>query len=119
MRRLLQSRLWSSLIVAVLCVSTLSMAFGTTVHSGADHQTGTAYVQHDASAHRFEDGAEQAHAHPLHCLACHVARLLRPRADAALLAAPATEAGRYASVQSVPVAHPAFAAQPPLRSPPR
>ena len=116
--RLLLSRAWSSLIVVVLCVSTLSMAFGTVAHSGADHQATAAYVQHDASAHRFQGGPDADHSHPLHCLACHVARLLRPRADASLLAAPAIEAGRHASVQSVPVAHRAFAAQPPLRSPP-
>lgn len=118
MRRLLHSRAWSSVIVGVLCVSTLTMAFGTIAHSGADHQATVAYVQHDASAHRFHGGADADHSHPLHCLACHAARLLRPRADAALLTAPAAEAGRHASIQSVPVAHPAFAAQPPLRSPP-
>jgi hypothetical protein len=119
MRRLLHSRAWSSVIVVVLCVTTLSMAFGTVGHSGADHQTTAAYVQHDASAHRFQGAADAEHSHPLHCLACHVARLLRPRADAASLTAPAVEAGRHASVQSVPVAHLVFAAQPPLRSPPR
>ena len=118
MRRLLHARASSVVVIAVLCVSTLSMAFGAVGHSGADHQATAAYVQHDASAHRFQGDADADHAHPLHCVACHVARLLRPRADAALLTAPAIEAGRHASVQSVPVAHPVFAAQPPLRSPP-
>jgi hypothetical protein len=119
MRRLLQSRAWSAVIVGALCLSTLSLAFGTVAHSGVDHLGTTAYVQHDASAHRFQSGADADHTHPLYCLACHIARVLRPRADTALLSAPAPAAGRYASVQSVPVAHPAFAAQPPLRSPPR
>jgi hypothetical protein len=118
MRRVLHSRAWSAVIVAVLCVTTLSIATGAVGHSGADHQVTAAYVQHDASAHRFQGDADADHTHPLHCLACHVARVLRPRADAALLAAPAIEAGRHASVRSVPAARPVFAAQPPLRSPP-
>ena len=84
-----------------------------------DHGCVTLSVEHDASAHRYEGAAPADHEHPLHCVACHWARSLRPpRAGAAFLAAPAVEQQPRLHVESSPVARLDLVALPPLRSPP-
>jgi hypothetical protein len=84
-----------------------------------DHGCVAAAVQHDAAAHRYEATDVAAHEHPLHCVACHWARSLRPpRAQATFVAAPAAEEQPRLHVESYPVARPDLVALPPLRSPP-
>jgi hypothetical protein len=84
-----------------------------------DHGCITLAVEHDASAHRYRSAEVSDHEHPLHCVACHWARSLRPpRTQASFVAVPAAEARPRLHVESDPVARPDLVALPPLRSPP-
>jgi hypothetical protein len=76
------------------------------------------FVQHDASAHRFQGAASATHAHPLHCLVCHWARSFRPRQEVTFHAAPVDESRPRVHVEFVVPTPAALAALPPLRSPP-
>jgi hypothetical protein len=83
-----------------------------------DHGCVRAFVEHDASAHRFEADVAEAPAHPLHCLVCHWARSFRPRLEGAFQPAPPAVDGPRLHVPSFIATPAALAAQPPLRSPP-
>ena len=76
-------------------------------------------VEHDASAHRFDDAARHVQAHPEYCLACGWRRSLRHRSDAYATVVSADDGGTLLRVPAATArASAALAAQPPLRAPP-
>jgi hypothetical protein len=87
-------------------------------HTDDCHDQCVAFVQHDASAHRFEGDSDAHPQQPLHCLVCHWARSFRPQVGAAFLPAPAVDSRPRLFVTFVSVARAVFAARPSLRSPP-
>jgi hypothetical protein len=79
----------------------------------------SAAVQHDASAHRFGDAAQQVQSHPEYCLACGWRRSLRQLAEAARAVVPVVDTGTVLHIPVVPaLPSAALAVQPPLRAPP-
>ena len=103
-------------VAAALLVSLLALNLPHAADAEHDHVAVAAFA-HNASTHAIgtpqDDGAP-----PLHCVVCHFARLLRPRADAPTLPVPPTSAGTLVHIQIFTAARPAPVAQPPLRSPP-
>ena len=75
-------------------------------------------VEHNAAAHRIGGAPAETDNHPLHCLVCHWMRAFRPRTEARIVSAPASESGVSISLEFVTVSGRAPVAQPPLRSPP-
>ena len=116
MLRLMRVRRWS---VATACVLFTSMATTTVAalhHEATGHDV--AFVEHDASAHRFHGNDGSAPTHPLHCLVCQWARTLRSKPGATFQPAPVLPLSRRLHTEFFAVTPAALAAQPPLRSPP-
>lgn len=111
----------ASTVAATLLVSVVTLGGSLAApHPDVCHDAGCApiVVEHDASAHQMRGSAEKAESHPLHCLVCHWARSFRPRTEARILAAPATQAGDRIHVDIITPPTAITVAQPPLRSPP-
>jgi hypothetical protein len=89
-------------------------------HVGGSHHdpdVQTEIAVHDASSHRI--GRPQADGDgPLHCLACHLSRSARLRADIRFLSLPIAESTAVVIPPVFLVPRGAPVAQPPLRSPP-
>jgi hypothetical protein len=105
--------------IAAIAAVALTAAIGSSIapHQDDCHDAACAAVQHDASAHRIGAPAD-AGGEAMHCLVCHWARSFRPRTEARVLTAPASEPGITLHVEYFTAAVSAPVAQPPLRSPP-
>ena len=108
----------TSPVAAALLVSFLVLPLAHVADADHDPHAALAVFVHNASTHALSPAAPDDGAPPLHCVACHVARSLRPRSDAAPLPAPDESAGAHTRLEVFTAARPAPAAQPPLRSPP-
>lgn len=108
--------------IAVAAILSMAAVGGSAVvpHEDDCHDAACAaiYVEHNAAAHRVGTAQTETDNHPLHCLVCHWVRAFRPRAEARIVSAPASEAGVSISAEFVTVSGRAPVAQPPLRSPP-
>jgi hypothetical protein len=108
----------TSSVAATLLVSLLSLQLP---HPGdADHDShgSLALFAHDPASHAVRNTVPEEGTPPLHCVVCHLARSLRPQADASSLPLPVVSTGTHAHLEVFTAARPAPLAQPPLRSPP-
>jgi hypothetical protein len=107
-------------LAAVALVSLSCAGVWSSVAHAGDCHDGEALVAvvHDASAHAFRGATSTAGAHPLHCVLCHTARVLRPTADPIHAFVPVATGGLRSRVFDAFVTQVFPAAHPPLRSPP-
>jgi hypothetical protein len=75
-------------------------------------------VAHDESAHHFDTAPGDGTSDPLHCVVCHLARLLRPRLEGQSFQAPAVQVAPTIALEWLSPLSAAPVAQPSLRSPP-
>jgi hypothetical protein len=90
MLRRLRVRAWCLTTAVLLAVGTASASFDALLHGGDVHDPACApafTAPHDATAHGFQSVPRDEAEDGIHCVACHLARSLRLRAEAATPAA--------------------------------
>lgn len=114
-------RAWGRSLAATVLVSlSLVSAGAAALHGSACHDAECAIrvVEHDASAHAFENAQSSSDEPPLHCVLCHWTRSFRPSTGSNHHGFVVESRDVRFHVTDVAVPHVCPAAQPPLRSPP-
>ena len=108
-------------LAGVVLVAVSSLGAWSTVAHGLDcHDTDGApvFVAHDASAHAFRGAALPGPERPVHCVLCHLSRVVGPGVQS-VATVPAVAAGALSAPTAAgAVPRLVAAAQPPLRAPP-
>jgi hypothetical protein len=99
----------------IVAIAALSLPHSLDPHHDADNH---GVVIHDASGHRIGGPESTQDDHPLHCLACHLARSSRLRPDGVQLGQPDPQPATLVRAPSSSKASGPSHAQPSLRAPP-
>jgi hypothetical protein len=109
---------WTGAVAASLVVTlgTLWAPHSADPHHDAEYAL--SFVAHDETAHRVTSAESASDTRPLHCLVCHLVRLMRRHAQTREVTAPHPEVIVRVHTEVFTASSSASVVQPPLRSPP-
>jgi hypothetical protein len=110
-------RKWTVQTAVALLVSLPALLAPHSFDERHDAENRLGLVAHDES-HRFAALPSEGEAHPLHCVVCHMARLLRPHVEVRSLPAPTPHIAARITLELITASSAAPAEHPSLRSPP-